>query len=214
MYGIRQPRFPAAMARLIVLVCALLLVGAAYGAPIDIVLSLNQAYLPGCHGLLRTLETSIATHNTSVYVHIIIPDGTTIEAQVRSWNLSFPIAFVVFSAPAHIKTAAFGPAIAHYVNDSIAYARLYMAELLPHVDRCLFLDCDTKVSRDLPWAALGDMLQHHPIAAVPMQHYRFYKAYRMKRHPLLYLNYDPMVSTTHPMRAHAPHPAPRRTPPL
>ncbi|MCX8996227.1 glycosyltransferase family 8 protein [Rhizobiaceae bacterium BDR2-2] len=128
---------------------------------IDIVLSADRGVL---YGLATTVRSALESSSDIVNVHVLATGFSEKDRAdlKRSWAHGKCGTVAFYDVPAE-KLAPFRST--KYLKSKSAYARYFIALLPADVTRCIYLDTDLLVMRDLAEAARMD-LAGHPIAAV------------------------------------------------
>ncbi len=112
-------------------------------------------------GMAVSVRSAIENSSAPVAVHVI---GSGLKPADRAaLEASWPSAQVSFHDIDYSRISDFRST--KYLKSKVAYARYYLAEFLPDVSRCVYLDTDLIVLRDLAEAD-GIDLQGHIVGAV------------------------------------------------
>lgn len=155
------------------------------GEPINIILSANDAYHKYCAATIQ----SVLSSNQNVYLNFYIIT-TDFKAKTRDAftklfeNLCATLEIITIDSDMFLNF----PNLKHISNDS--YSRLLAAELLPNINKFIYLDCDLTVEKpisELYETNLGDNI----IGAVRQRnsemHHSVIKRYKLPKN-LLYIN--------------------------
>jgi lipopolysaccharide biosynthesis glycosyltransferase len=123
------------------------------GMAIDIALCSGRHFLPG---LAVTVRSAIESATTPINVHVGTVGLTEADREKlrRSWYHP-NCGTVTFKEIAAQTLKGFRPTA--YLNSKIPYARYFLSEKFPDVGRCIFLDADLMVFRDLTEAFQTDL---------------------------------------------------------
>ncbi len=127
--------------------------------PVDIVLSADRLVLPG---LAVTVRSALENATSQLNIHVIssgLRDGDQ-ERLRRSWGHP-NCGSVVFVEIDKEHLQSFRSTA--YLKSKTSYARYFVADIFPRLDRCIYLDADLLVLRDLTEAF--EMELHGNIAA-------------------------------------------------